>query len=63
MNKIPYTFTIKRTPRGKYYCIVSIGTDVIYVSRKVFDTGEEAQVDAREYLKEQVSHEHGKTDI
>jgi hypothetical protein len=52
----PYTFTVKRTPRGKYYCIVSIGCDVIYVSRKVYPTGEEAQGEAREYLQKNRSN-------
>jgi hypothetical protein len=47
-----YTFTVKRTPRGKYYCVVTIGKDVIYVSRKVYDSGEEAGTEAREYLQE-----------
>ena len=54
----PYTYTIKRTPRGKYYCIVSIGKDVIYVSRKVYPSGEEAHAEAKNYLESLKKEQH-----
>ena len=51
MKQTAYTFTVKLTPRGKHYIIVTIGKDVIYVSRKVYSDAEQAIVEARTYLE------------
>jgi len=51
MNMQPYTFTIKLTPRRQHYCIVSIGKDVIYVTRKAYSSGEQATTEAIEFLQ------------
>ena len=61
MNMSAYTFTVKLTPRGKHYVIVTIGKDVIYVSRKVYSSVEEAMVEARTYLENQSTSYEQKT--
>ncbi len=57
----PYTFNAKRTPRGRYYVIVTIGKDVIYVSRKTHSDGERAVTEAQEYLENQSGNHEQKT--
>ena len=59
MSKPLYVFTVKLTPRGKHFIIVTSGEEVIYVTRKAYSDGAQALAEAKTYLEKQETKDDG----